>query len=88
LKGEEELSFGPTLTPWGELTVRLNPSEAATTLVLEAIWRGQPPRIDVEVPGFRKLDDVDPAATITLEPIEDASQEQRLQSAFAKGSTP
>ena len=88
LEADEELSFGPTLTPWGPVTVRIQPAHAEPTLTIESSWRGGPPRIDVEIPGFRKLDDVDGTATITLEPIEDATQEPHLQSAFAEGSQP
>jgi hypothetical protein len=88
LDGDEELSFGPTLTPWGPVMVRITREGAEPTLTIEATWRGPRPRIDVEIPGFRKLDDVDATATITLEPIEDASNEPHLQSAFAEGSQP
>lgn len=43
-----EIEFGPTLTPWGNVTVRLADSELSLTVE----WRGPSPRLRIEVPGF------------------------------------
>jgi hypothetical protein len=50
-----EIRFGPTLTPWGEVSVRL----AGSQLNLDARWRGAAPRVMISVPGFLTME-VDP----------------------------
>jgi hypothetical protein len=45
-----EVAFGPTLTAWGSVSVRINVDELR--MELDAEWRGEPPRIDVAVPGY------------------------------------
>jgi hypothetical protein len=47
-----ELRFGPTLTPWGPVGVRL----ADGRLFLDASWRGRPPRLRIAVPGCAAID--------------------------------
>jgi hypothetical protein len=66
LEGDEEMRFGPTPTPWGEVTVRINPNQSNPTVTLETAWRGAPPRVDVEISGFSKLINVDSSMTINL----------------------
>jgi hypothetical protein len=82
---EEDLFLGPTLTPWGPLTVRINRPATDPTLTIDAAWRGAPPAMDVELPGFRKLADVDVAHPILLERIHDGMESTRLESALAQG---
>ena len=43
-----ELHFGPTLTSWGTVTLRVTDSQ----VTLDANWRSQPPRVRIQVPGF------------------------------------
>jgi hypothetical protein len=52
LAGGGEMSFGPTLTRWGPVRVRLRNSR----LFLDVTWRGAPPRVTIAVPGFAKID--------------------------------
>ena len=52
LAGGGELRFGPTLTAWGQVSVRLLDSR----LYLEATWRGTSPRVTIAVPGFAPID--------------------------------
>jgi hypothetical protein len=48
-----DVFFGPSLTKWGSVTVRLT----GERLVLETAWRGDgPPKLRVCVPGFEPLD--------------------------------
>lgn len=47
-----ELRFGPTLTAWGPVTVRLE----GTVLTLDAQWRGAAPAVRLAVPGFAPID--------------------------------
>jgi hypothetical protein len=53
-----ELAFGPTPTPWGSVTVRVTSDETTATVELDAAWRGDPPRVDVLIPGFHAAEDV------------------------------
>ena len=48
LKEWGDASFGPTLTAWGTVSVRLEGSR----VFVEGKWRGAAPRLRVEVPGF------------------------------------
>lgn len=45
------VSYGPTLTPWGDVSVSLT----GDRLHLDAKWRGAAPRLRLEVPGFLPL---------------------------------
>ena len=51
LAAGSELRFGPTLTAWGPVSVRLFDSR----LHLEATWRGKPPQVTIAVPGFAPI---------------------------------
>lgn len=47
------VSFGPTLTTWGDVSVRLD----GETLSLDVTWRADPPpRILISVPGFQSVE--------------------------------
>lgn len=53
LAQHELLVFGPTLTPFGPVTVRLKPElPQHYLLTCEAEWRGRPPDVEVRVPGY------------------------------------
>ncbi len=54
-----ELSFGPTRTTWGEVTVSLRGHEIHVT----AAWNGEPPQMRIAVPGFQPIDNA--AANVT-----------------------
>ena len=53
-----EIRFGPTLTAWGPVSVRLADSQ----LNLDARWRGAAPRVRISVPGFEPVE-ADPLDT-------------------------
>jgi hypothetical protein len=56
LKQGEPLSFGPTLTPFGPVSARLeSDSPGRWHLTVEAAWRGRIPVIEVQVPGHPKV---------------------------------
>jgi len=88
LASDEELHFGPTLTPWGRVTIRITSPSTKPMLAVEARWRGAPPRVDVEVPGFRHLAAVDVSRPVPLERNDETIENHQLQSAFAEGSPP
>jgi hypothetical protein len=49
---EGGVAFGPTLTAWGPVSVRLEDA----LLTVDAKWRGAGPRVRVEIPGFTPVD--------------------------------
>ena len=51
-EGGGEIRFGPTLTAWGAVSVRLADSQ----LNLDARWRGVAPRVRISVPGFEPVE--------------------------------
>ena len=70
LDQDGELSFGPTATPWGSVTVRLLPQKGRTSLSMEAHWHEGPPRVEARLPGHRHLAVSDFDRTHELERIE------------------
>jgi len=51
-RGGHAVSYGPTLTRWGPITVRLT----ASRLNLDCDWKVTPPPIKIAVPGFASVD--------------------------------
>ncbi|MDF3057126.1 MAG: hypothetical protein K0R17_1341 [Rariglobus sp.] len=46
-------SFGPTLTPWGPLSISIEADGKETARVnVEGKWREDPPRLDFRLPGY------------------------------------
>lgn len=50
-EGGMPISFGPTLTAWGLVSVRLE----VGVLELQARWRDEEPQLEIAVPGFKKV---------------------------------
>lgn len=50
--GEAGASFGPTLTPYGPVTVRVAAAGAGASVTIDGQWRGVRPLLDVHLPGF------------------------------------
>ncbi len=59
------VSFGPTLTPWGRVSVRLE----AKQLELEAEWHERPPHVIIAVPGYHSIAADGGQRVFPLEPI-------------------
>ncbi|MDH5526168.1 MAG: hypothetical protein OEY97_02530 [Nitrospirota bacterium] len=51
LEGGEDIRFGPAPTPFGPVTVRARRDREGVTVTWDAVWRGAPPEIRVELPG-------------------------------------
>ena len=49
---KEGCSFGPTLTPFGSVTLRVGTATEGAHVVIEGQWRGPSPRLEVNLPGF------------------------------------
>lgn len=55
LEMREPMSFGPTLTPFGPVSLRVEPDAPDRfRVMLEADWRGEPPPIEVRIPGYSR----------------------------------
>ncbi len=52
-RGSAPISFGPTPTRHGPVTVSINGEQARRTLTVHGDWRGDPPEMDVKIPGFK-----------------------------------
>jgi hypothetical protein len=44
--------FGPTLTPFGPVTVRVGATSHGANVAIEGQWRGSGPRLEILLPGF------------------------------------
>jgi hypothetical protein len=47
----ERLSFGPAPTPWGKVTVDVEPSAKGTVVNWQGDWRAEAPPLEVRLPG-------------------------------------
>ena len=65
-------TLGPTLTPFGAVTVRVDPGADSPRLSVQGDWRGERPRLECRVPGFLRQERVAVAAreefTLTAPP--------------------
>jgi hypothetical protein len=65
-QSDDELYFGPTLTPWGPVTIRVERPRSEPTLFIDGQWRQKPPVVDVAILRFRKIENVDVTAPCEL----------------------
>jgi len=52
--GERPMSLGPTLTPWGPVSIEVQPGDGEATVNWTGAWRGEPPSVLVRLPGFQQ----------------------------------
>ncbi len=65
LEPGDELFFGPTLTGFGEVSVRVRDGHAS----VDARWHDEPPRLEIAVPGFRRIEAAEAGRAYRLEPV-------------------
>jgi hypothetical protein len=65
-ESDDDIIFGPTPTPWGEVTVRVVHPRLEPAIHLDATWRGEAPIIEVALPGFEKIERADPGRPVPL----------------------
>ncbi|MCF8143578.1 MAG: hypothetical protein K9N21_06625 [Deltaproteobacteria bacterium] len=53
LRSPEDLFFGPTPTPYGDVSVRISKKKHGLVLHGEAQWRTAAPRMEIRIPGYR-----------------------------------
>jgi hypothetical protein len=63
---DDDLAFGPTPTPWGPVTVRISRPSSEPTLTIDAQWRGTAPQIEVLIPAFQAVNQVNANTHIQL----------------------
>lgn len=51
----EPLSFGPTLTAFGKISVNIETHSGKTTVSWQAVWHREEPQIEVHLPGHEKV---------------------------------
>jgi hypothetical protein len=63
---DDDLCFGPTLTPWGAVSVRIERTRTEPMLRIEGAWRNEPPRIDVAISGYPAIPNVNASVPVAL----------------------
>jgi hypothetical protein len=53
LESGKELHFGPTLTPYGRVSVSLDQEGGETVLQMDAAWHEEAPEVKIQVPGYK-----------------------------------
>ncbi|HEY5649069.1 MAG TPA: hypothetical protein VIU33_06190 [Nitrospiria bacterium] len=66
LQTEKPLSFGPSPTPFGPVSVHLIPEGKTIRLSWEGRWRTKAPTIQVRLPGYPLADAPEESETLTL----------------------
>jgi hypothetical protein len=66
LDSDAPVAFGPTPTPWGPVRVQFERDGADVLARVEGQWRDNAPRIDVTVPGFAPVEEIDAARELWL----------------------
>jgi hypothetical protein len=65
----EEAFFGPTATPYGTVSLRLQRQSRGIAARIDALWNGKAPLMRIAVPGYRAVDGASADETIELEPL-------------------
>ena len=52
---EKELSFGPALTVFGEVSVSIKKEKHTATINWQAKWNGEPPALEIHLPGYPRV---------------------------------
>ncbi len=66
LEAGELIAYGPTLTPFGLVTVELEPAGEDWQIRVQGEWRDEPPRLRVEIEGFEAQDLPSDGSSVTL----------------------
>lgn len=71
LRNGQSVSFGPTLTPFGRVSVALFREPGGFFLNIDAMWHNNsPPHLEIQVPGFQNEHVSDPKNTYQLTPLD------------------
>ncbi len=64
---DDGASFGPTLTPFGPVTIRVSSHAQGASVAIDAQWRGPAPCIEISLPGFGTQERTTPSAHETFQ---------------------
>jgi hypothetical protein len=53
LESGKELHFGPTLTPYGRVSVSVGQDGGEPLLQVDATWHEEQPEVEIQVPGYK-----------------------------------
>jgi hypothetical protein len=53
---DDDLAFGPTLTPWGLVSVRISQPRSQPMILIDGRWRGNAPQVDLLIPMFHPIE--------------------------------
>jgi hypothetical protein len=53
LESQEDICYGPTPTSFGSIGIRIFRKGAEHLLEVNAHWRGDPPPVTIQIPGFQ-----------------------------------
>jgi hypothetical protein len=69
LDSDENISFGPTPTSWGNITVTIDASGEQPDVRIDGEWREEPAETIIALPGYEEVsrENVAAEATISLE---------------------
>ncbi|MCB2184201.1 MAG: hypothetical protein KQH63_19420 [Desulfobulbaceae bacterium] len=70
LQHDCSLSFGPTPTPYGNISIEINRKEDRCVVHIIGKWRETPPQVCLRIPGFRHCDMNPDHSEKELQPIE------------------
>ncbi|MEZ6129992.1 MAG: hypothetical protein R3C59_15015 [Planctomycetaceae bacterium] len=74
---DHDIAFGPTLTPWGRVSVRIVQPQTHPMLVVDGHWHRDAPEIDIHVPGFAQITSASDGQSLELRRL--ASEEFRVE---------
>jgi hypothetical protein len=69
LESKEDISFGPTLTPYGPVSVSLQKNEGEIFATVDGQWRNKPSQLIIAAPGYEKMHVFDASKPLRLQPI-------------------
>ncbi|MEJ2363229.1 MAG: hypothetical protein P8017_00875 [Deltaproteobacteria bacterium] len=69
LESAEQLRFGPTLTPYGRVSVTLRLEGDIPELQLEVSWYDESPEVEIKVPGYQAQTITGTSGSYPLQPL-------------------
>ncbi|MEZ6041166.1 MAG: hypothetical protein R3C20_11710 [Planctomycetaceae bacterium] len=87
MQSRKTLSFGPTLTPWGAVSVRIEDAATEPVLFIDAKWRHTPPSIEIRVPGYEVVSNASSGTAVALKPKRQNAETAALQDTSTPGVT-
>jgi len=75
LAGETDVCFGPALTPFGSVAIRIFRQDNDHLLAFDARWRAKPPAVTIQIPGFQNETVTEFDQPVRLHPQNEGSQQ-------------